>query len=59
MSTGLPGKLIKPDDVEGQIWTPIDVRDISGKPVDIPPLKFTTKRPLKIKANSKLTALID
>ena len=31
MSTGWPGKLIKPDDVEGQIWTPIDVRDISTR----------------------------
>jgi hypothetical protein len=28
---GLAGKLIKPDDVEGQIWTPIDVRDISTR----------------------------
>jgi hypothetical protein len=31
MSTGWPGKLIKPDDVEGQIWTPIGVRDISTR----------------------------
>jgi hypothetical protein len=46
-----------------RIWpsTPSGLISFPDQLVDIPSLKFTTKRPLKMKANSiqKLTALID